>query len=117
MKEHVCPVTEAMEILAKKWTVLIIYKLLDGPKRFSEIENEISISGRLLSERLKELETNGLVQRHVYPETPVRVEYELTPMGKEARPIIQEIGNWSTKWIAKKNQFRCDKVDKSEVPS
>ncbi|HZW82385.1 MAG TPA: helix-turn-helix domain-containing protein [Candidatus Deferrimicrobium sp.] len=100
MEEHVCPVTDAMEILAKKWTVLIIFKLLDGAKRFSEIENEIAISGRLLSERLKELETNGLVQRHVYPETPVRVEYELTAMGQEAGPIIKEIGKWSTKWIA-----------------
>lgn len=102
MEGPVCPVTKAMEILAKKWTVLIIFKLLEGSKRFSEIEGELSISGRLLSERLKELETNSLVQRHVYPETPVRIEYELTPMGREAGPIIREIANWSTKWISTK---------------
>ncbi|WP_083824246.1 winged helix-turn-helix transcriptional regulator [Desulfosporosinus sp. OT] len=62
----------------------------------------MSVSGRLLSERLKEHENKGIVQRHVYPETPVRVEYELTPKGKEAGPIIQEISNSSSKWFSEK---------------
>ena len=100
MDEQACPVTKAMDILAKKWTVLIIFKLLDGPKRFTEIESLLPISGRLLSERLKELEINGLVERHVYPETPVRIEYELTTAGKEIGAIVQQISNWSSKWIS-----------------
>ena len=70
-----CPITDAMEILGKKWVILIINQLLTGPKRFCQLENEMNISGRLLSERLKDLEAEGLVEKKVYPDIPVRIEY------------------------------------------
>src|SRR4030081_3470546 len=76
---HLCPKFEnAFELLGKRWTGLIIRVLLTGPKRFKDISDQIpSMSDRMLSERFKELEAAGMIIRHVYPETPVRIEYEL----------------------------------------
>ncbi|MFJ5964141.1 winged helix-turn-helix transcriptional regulator [Bacillus sp. NPDC093026] len=90
-----CPITDAMEILGKKWVILIINQLLTGPKRFCQLENEMKISGRLLSERLKDLEAEGLVEKKVYPVIPVRIEYELTEQGKKVEPVIREMYSWS----------------------
>lgn len=94
-----CMVTEAMDILGKKWTIIILYQLLSGPKRFGLLEEDTDASGRLLSERLKELEAAGMVTRTIYPEIPPRVEYQLTEKGREIEPIIKEIYGWSTKWL------------------
>ncbi|MDQ0338809.1 DNA-binding HxlR family transcriptional regulator [Caldalkalibacillus uzonensis] len=95
-----CPKFEkAMQLLGKRWTGLILYQLLSGPQRFSEIESALPISGRLLSERLKDLEQEGLVNRRVYPDVPVRVEYSLTDKGKALEPVIKEIQLWADQWI------------------
>ncbi|SES97412.1 DNA-binding transcriptional regulator, HxlR family [Salinibacillus kushneri] len=101
MNQHqLCPKFEkAMKLLNKRWTGLIIYQLLFGSQRFSEIESSLPVSGRLLSERLKELEEEGVVVRKIYAEVPVRVEYSLTEKGIELKPVITAIQNWSTKWI------------------
>jgi DNA-binding HxlR family transcriptional regulator len=101
LKEYpLCPRFEkAMDILGKRWTVLILSQLLIGSRRFSEIETALPISGRLLSERLKELEEEGLVTRNVYPEVPIRVEYALTTKGSELSPIIKGIEGWASNWI------------------
>jgi len=79
--------------------VLIIHQLLGDSQRFCSIESAIPISGRLLSERLKELEQEGIVNREVYPETPVRIEYSLTEKGRALEPIIREMEQWSQEWI------------------
>lgn len=97
----ICPLMEkATQLLSKRWAVLIIHQLLKGPRRFCTIEEAISISGRLLSERLKELEKEGIVKRDVYPETPVRIEYSLTDKGLALEPIIRSIETWSHEWMA-----------------
>lgn len=100
MKETtLCPrLSNAMDLLGKRWTALILYQLLSGPKRFNEIESSMPISGRLLSERLKELESQGLVTREVYSEVPVRVEYTLTDKGSALRQVIEGIEQWSQQW-------------------
>jgi DNA-binding HxlR family transcriptional regulator len=90
---------EAFQLLGKRWTGLILNQLMNGPKRFNEIESEIKISGKVLSERLKELEKLNIIDRHVYPETPVRIEYELTKKGYSLKPIMEEISKWSDVWI------------------
>ncbi|WP_312096022.1 helix-turn-helix domain-containing protein [Niallia sp.] len=96
----ICPRFEkAMSILSQRWTGLIIYQLLNGPQRFCSIESSIGISGRLLSERLKDLEQAGIVVREVYPETPVRIEYSLTEKGRSLEPIMKEIEHWSHSWL------------------
>lgn len=88
-----------MGLLSQRWTGLIIYQLLAGPQRFCTIESSIGISGRVLSERLKDLENEGIVKRQVYPETPVRIEYSLTDKGKALQPLMKAIEQWSYSWL------------------
>jgi DNA-binding HxlR family transcriptional regulator len=99
--QQMCPKYEgAMNILGKRWTGLIIHVLLRGPVRFKEIREMVpQMSDKMLSERLKELEELGILERKVYPEIPVRIEYELTEKGKDLRPVIESIQAWGHKWI------------------
>ena len=98
---HLCPKFEdAFELLGKRWTGLIIRTLLNGQKRFTDISAAIpNMSARMLTERFKELENNGIVSRTVYPETPVRIEYELTEKGKDLNKSMDEIQKWAEKWV------------------
>lgn len=100
-KYHLCPKFEdAFELLGKRWTGLIIRTLLNEQKRFSDISASIpNMSARMLTERFKELEHNGIVTRTVYPETPVRIEYELTDKGRDLSKAMDEIQDWAEKWI------------------
>ncbi|MDP4142926.1 MAG: helix-turn-helix domain-containing protein [Bacillota bacterium] len=99
-KFHLCPKFEAaFELLGKRWTGLIINSLLNGAKRFSDIQEIIpNLSARMLTERFKELEEQGIISRKVYPEMPVRIEYELTEKGKELEKAMEEIQKWAEKW-------------------
>ncbi|MCD2347105.1 winged helix-turn-helix transcriptional regulator [Clostridium guangxiense] len=99
-KIHLCPHFEAaFEILGKRWTGLIIRSLLSGAKRFSDIQEIIpSLSARMLTERFKELEEHGIIIRKVYPEMPVRIEYQLTEKGKDLKKAMDEIQKWAEKW-------------------
>ncbi len=95
-----CPrLQKSMDIIGRRWTGLIIYQLLQGPQRFGAIEASLPISGRLLSERLKELEIEGIVLREVFPETPVRIQYSLTDKGLGLEPVIRDLQHWSDEWI------------------
>ncbi|ARC86264.1 winged helix-turn-helix transcriptional regulator [Clostridium argentinense] len=98
---HMCPKFEyAFTLLGKKWTGLIIKVLLSGSKRFSDIKTMIpELSDRMLAEKFKELEGEGLIKRIVYAETPVRIEYELTEKGKELEKAMIEVQNWAEKWV------------------
>lgn len=95
-----CPKFEnAFELLGKRWTGLIIRTLLSGQKRFTDIAASIpNMSARMLTERFKELEQEGIVTRKVYPEVPVRIEYELTEKGAELQTAMDEIQKWAEKW-------------------
>ncbi|MDQ0270535.1 winged helix-turn-helix transcriptional regulator [Cytobacillus purgationiresistens] len=96
----ICPRFEkAMSLMSQRWTGLVIYQLLSGPKRFCTLETSMGISGRVLSERLKDLEQQGIVLREVFPETPVRIEYSLTEKGAALEPIMKEIEKWSQGWL------------------
>ncbi|WP_066369635.1 winged helix-turn-helix transcriptional regulator [Neobacillus fumarioli] len=93
-------VEKTFEIIGKRWTGLIIYVLLSGPKRFSEIHSIIpDLSKRVLTERMKELEEHGIVLRHVIPERPIRTEYLLTKKGTELGQILGPIKQWADHWI------------------
>ena len=98
---HLCPKFEdAFELLGKRWTGLIIRTLLNDQKRFTDISAAIpNMSARMLTERFKELENHGIVIRTVYPETPVRIEYELTEKGKELGAVMDAVQIWAEKWI------------------
>jgi len=99
--ENLCPrYQHAVEIVSKRWTPLIVKVLLDRPMRFNEIAEQLEVvSDRVLSERLKELETEGIVTRRVFPESPVRVEYALTEKGQALSPILEELQRWAETWI------------------
>ncbi|MEN9938858.1 MAG: hypothetical protein RLZZ387_5437 [Chloroflexota bacterium] len=99
--EHVCArYQRAVEILGKRWTGIILRVLIAGPRRFGEIVEQIGVvSDRVLSERLKELEAAGIVERRVHPETPVRIEYLLTEKGRALAPVLEAIERWSQDWI------------------
>ncbi|WP_010648463.1 winged helix-turn-helix transcriptional regulator [Oceanobacillus massiliensis] len=94
--EKLCPRFEkAMGLLSTRWVGLILFELMDGMKRFSEMEAGLPISGRLLSDRLKLLEKEGIVERKIYSEFPVRIEYSLSEKGKKLEPVIKEIQCWA----------------------
>jgi DNA-binding HxlR family transcriptional regulator len=92
----------AVELVGKRWTGAILYVLLESgrPLRFSEIAHAVpALSDRLLSERMKELEAAGIVERHVTATSPVRVEYELTERGRELDPALGELKRWADRWL------------------
>jgi DNA-binding HxlR family transcriptional regulator len=97
---HMCPKYErAATLLGKRWTGLILRVLGQGPMSFSQIAKAIDrISDRVLAERLKELEMRGVVQRRVFPTTPVRVEYSLTRKGSDLQYVLDALQVWAEQW-------------------
>lgn len=88
-----------LQVIGGKWTVLILHELFNGTKRFGELSHSlVGISPKTLSERLKELEVEGVVTRTVYPEVPPRVEYMLTEKGQSLNAIIEAIRVWGLAW-------------------
>ncbi len=97
-----CPLYhEAVELVGRRWTGAILRVLMDhGALRFSEILQLVpELSDRLLSERMKELEARGIVERTVYSGPPVRVEYRLSRMGLELEPALAELQRWANRWL------------------
>jgi len=95
-----CSVAACAEIVGAKWTALLVHDLSEGPRRFSELEHSCcGISPRTLSERLRALEHEGIVVRRSYPESPPRVEYELTDKGQALLPIIDEMRTFGRDWL------------------
>lgn len=94
-----CPFVTAQELLAGKWTILIFHELASGEKRFNELRKSIDIAHSTLSQHLKYLEHEGLVQRKVYPTVPPQVEYSLTEIGKSFQPVLESIEIFGTNYI------------------
>ena len=105
---NICPRFHiAVELVGGRWTGAIINRLLGGRARYNELRAAIpEISDRMLSERLRVLETEGVVTRTVVPESPVRVEYELTAKGRALEDAIDAIGKWATRWISEEDLAR-----------
>lgn len=101
MAAGLCPrFHQAVELIGRRWTGALLQTLMDGRRRYSDLKAAVpEISDRMLSERLRELEAEGLVRRIVVPETPVRVEYELTEKGCQLREPLQAIGAWAERWL------------------
>lgn len=108
LKPHLCArFHRAVELIGGRWTGAVIRLLLDGRMRFAELRASIpDISDRMLSERLRELETEGIVARIVVPETPVRVEYELTEKGRALEHALAAVGRWAEKWVTEPRAAR-----------
>ena len=101
LKPHLCAkFHRAVELIGGRWTGAVIQLLLNGRMRFAELRATIpDISDRMLSERLRELEAQGILARIVVPETPVRVEYELTEKGRALEHALAAVGRWAERWV------------------
>ena len=90
-----CPVETTVMLIGDKWKVLILRDLMPGTKRFGELKKSIgSVSQKVLTAQLRDMEQNGLVHREVYAEVPPRVEYSLTELGRSLEPILDAMRNW-----------------------
>ena len=91
----VCPVETTLTLISDKWKVLILRDLLSGTKRFGELKKSIGgVSQKVLTTQLRQMEDSGLLNRTVYPEVPLRVEYTLTELGYSLKPVLDAMGSW-----------------------
>lgn len=99
--ERFCPrYQRAVEIVGRRWSGAILRAMLGGASRFGEIQEAIpDLSNRMLSERLREFEAEGIVERVVVPERPVRVEYRLTEKGRSLNEVVEALSRWSRDWV------------------
>ncbi len=90
-----CPVETTLTLIGNKWKVLILRDLIDGTKRFGELQRSVGqVSQKVLTSNLREMETDALVERKVYAEVPPRVEYSLTELGRSLKPILDSLWAW-----------------------
>lgn len=93
-----CPVQICLNFISDKWKILIIRDLLTGTKRFNELKKSLSpITQKMLTQQLRQMEDDGIIQRKVYPVVPPKVEYSLTPLGKSLEPVIEVMKEWGQK--------------------
>ena len=96
-----CPVETTLTLIGDKWKVLILRDLMDGTKRFGELKKSIgSVTQKVLTAQLRDMEEKGLVNRKVYAEVPPKVEYSLTELGKSLQPILAAMQTWGEKYKA-----------------
>lgn len=94
-----CPVEMTLQLIGNKWKIMILRDLLDGTKRFGELKKSVgSISQKVLTQNLREMEASGLVVRKVYAEVPPRVDYTLTETGYSLKPILDSMVEWGTSY-------------------
>ncbi len=108
MREE-CPVERSLKIIGGKWTILIIRTLLDGTRRFGEMGSALGgVSPKMLAQRLRELERDGIVERRLYPQVPLRVEYDLTEKGLALQGVVEAIRHWGENYPAAENGKATD---------
>lgn len=95
-----CKIEATLKFLGNKWTFLIIHTLMDDTKRFKELQYLLNgVSPKTLTERLRSLEEKGIVDRKIYPVIPPKVEYSLTPKGKELNIMLDALNSWGKKYL------------------
>lgn len=94
-----CPVETTLTLISDKWKVLILRDLLPGKKRFGELKKSVgSVSQKVLTSQLRQMEESGLITRTVYPEVPPRVEYALTELGRSLKPVLDAMVTWGEQY-------------------
>ena len=98
-----CPVATTVQLIGNKWKLLIIRNLLSRPWRFNELHRDLEgISQKVLTDSLRQMETDGIITRTVYAEVPPRVEYALSELGESLRPILDSMQAWGSSYKAQK---------------
>jgi len=99
VESHGGCIAAAMEIIGNKWTALILRDLVDGPKRFTELQKSVSgVNPRTLSQRLDDLESHAIITKASYAEVPPRIEYTLTQKGQDLVPVLQQMADWGAEY-------------------
>ena len=96
---QICPVETTLSLIGGKYKALILWHLSAGTLRFSQLQKAVTATPRMLTLQLRELESDGLVSRTVYPEVPPRVEYAMTDLGRSLMPILTAIRDWGTEYL------------------
>ncbi len=95
LKETNCPAEYTLRMIGGRWKIPLIFHLLPGAKRFSELARALGrVTQKMLTQQLRDMERDGLVERKVFPEVPPRVEYSLTPLGKTLKPVVDSMCQW-----------------------
>jgi DNA-binding HxlR family transcriptional regulator len=104
-----CPISAAVDLVFSRWTTPILWTLNEyGVQRFVELERRLgTVTSKVLTQRLRQLERDGLVRRHYHPEVPPRVEYEITDLGKSLAPVFAALGEWSAANLAAVEEARA----------
>ena len=106
-----CPVEAALEVIGGKWKGVTLFHLLDGVKRFNELQRDVgNVTQRMLTNQLRELEADDLIERTVYPQVPPKVEYSLTARGRTLQPVLIALKAWGTEHsgVALREERGCD---------
>lgn len=99
--QYICPVESTLDVIGGKWKGIVLYKLLERPRRFSELKRELpTITQRMLTLQLRELEEDGIVHREIYKQIPPKVEYSLTDFGKTLEPILLAMLTWGGQYTS-----------------
>ena len=113
-KEHAaCPAETAICLLGSKWKLLILRELFKGMRRFGELARSVpGISQKMLTQQLRQMEEDGLVNRKIYPEVPPRVEYSLTGIGTSLKPVLDSMHKWGTKYVMQRGAVNAGPAGK-----
>ncbi len=104
-----CPTRKLLDRISDKWVSLVLAALADGPRRYNDLARKIAgVSQKMLTQTLRSLERDGIVSRTVTPAVPVRVEYDLTPLGQTLLPVMRAIKTWAEDNIEKVESARAD---------
>jgi DNA-binding HxlR family transcriptional regulator len=104
-----CPSRKLLDRIADKWVALVVKSLGDGPKRYSEVSHQLAgISQKMLTQTLRSLERDGLLTRTVTPSVPVRVDYELTPLGESLAGVLGQLKMWAEQHMPEVDEARAD---------
>ena len=102
-----CPTRKMLDLIANRWTVLVVHALAGKARRYGQLKGRIGgISHKMLAQTLRQLETDGIVSRTVYPEVPPAVEYELTPLGMTLLPVLEALCLWADQHIDEVEAYR-----------
>jgi DNA-binding HxlR family transcriptional regulator len=100
IERSTCPVEFALKAIGGRWKVLILRELFRGTRRFGELHRALhGITQKMLTQQLRELEQDGIINRYVYPQVPPKVEYSLTPMGQTLKPILDSMHAWGEQYL------------------
>lgn len=95
-----CPIEAALDVIGGRWKGVLLYHLIDGPKRNGELRRRVrGVVPRVLAQQLRELEAAGVISRTVYPEVPPKVEYALTPFGRGLEPVLLDLRDWGETYL------------------